>query len=386
MKALHVLLAIVLVGCSGGSTGLASPTPPTSLEVVTPSPSATPAPLMNGLPTTFAPCAGAAKTVKRAAYNCLRDWKPQMEKYPGKVVYHFSPSITASEKAAIREATEFALVRAEGYINTAGFAPEFHLFYNMDDWKACQKLLKSWRGTAEEPLAWEELCTLQGRGGRTLGSSIPKSLGVAISTPRATAQASDFSFHTYQVLPAEIVATMIFAVGETRLRRQASVIYVAPLWVEYAASMAAGRAAGIQLRGDSLTRYDLTQLPAPGRVTWQPTVSDPRFGPWPATDWASLSSENPWQYSIMDRASQFMTAMFGPDWIQQTLYPIMLKYSARRAMFNNDFTADQVTAAFREEANAVAQEIWGGTWGELEALIDAYATREFKSLGLTGLE
>ena len=385
MKALHVFLALTLIGCSGSSTGLASPTQSVSPVVETPSPSSTPAPLMNGLPTTFAPCAGNARTVKRAAYNCLRDWKPAMETYPGKVVYHFSPSITASEKAAIREATEFALVRAEGYITTAGFAPEFHLFYNMDDWKACKKLLKSWAGTADNTWLYAgegvagsgALCSPNGFGGRGIDPSLPGTAVAAMSTPRNHEVFGDwvFPYYTYRVLPHEVVSSMPFAIGESRLGSVWAGLNVAPRWIGYAASRAAWQSAGIQLLNDDLEDFHNGLLPQPGAATWQPTVSDPRFGPVPE-DFQGLMSETPWVYAVMDLASQYMTAMFGPDWIQKVLFPIMV---SEETHVNN-------ITAFRLEADRVAQRLWGGKWSELESAVDDYVLSEFRAAGITGLE
>ena len=298
-----------------------------------------------------------------------------MEKYPGKVVYHFSPSITASEKAAIREATEFALVRAEGYINTAGFAPEFHLFYNMDDWEACEALLKSWSGTADVEWLYAgdfALCSPNGFGGNGIGSLLPGTTAAAISTPRNHENfwEGTFAYYTYRVLPHEVVSAMPYA---SRLGPVA--LNVAPRWIMYAASRAPWQAAGIQLLGDSLEDYHDDVIPQPGAATWQPTVSDARFGPWPE-DLQSLMSETPWFYAVVDLASQYMTAMFGPDWIQKTLFPIMIR---------EDTGVDTINA-FRREADRVAQRIWGGRWSDLESAVDEYVITEFRAAGITGLD
>ena len=321
---------------------------------------------MDGLPTTFASCAGSAKSVKRAAYNCLRDWKPAMETYPGKVVYHFSPSITAAEKRAIREAAEFALVRAEGYVAALGYAPEFHVFYNMDDASECRKLLKSWPGTANIVWIYQQggMCASDGFGGNGIGSSIPGTTSAGISTPRNHEVYSDwvFPFYTYQVLPHEIVS----AFPDGRLF---------PHWVWYAASRAAWQAAGIQILGDDLGAYHRGLLPEAGKATWQPTVKDPRFGPGPALDWETLSDEIPWQYAVMDLGSQYVTAMFGPDWIQKVLYPVMLAESNSNP-----------NATFRAAADRVANQVWGGEWNDLESAVDTYVLDEFRKAGITGLE
>lgn len=391
MKALHVFLALTLIGCSGGSTGLASPTPPTFLEVETPSPSSTPAPLMNGLPTTFAPCAGNARTVKRAAYNCLRDWKPTMETYPGKVVYHFSPSITSDEKAAIREVTEFVLARAADYIELVGFAPEFHLFYNMDSPKVCKQQYQSWAGTMNKSWLWENgQCKSRGWGGNGIGSDIPQTTSAGVSIPRSdprtvnrfgpSGEWSNFDFYTYWVLPAEARYGFIGSYSEFRFADQSTYLRALPYWITYISGTTMGNAAGIQMLNSSLEQYAVTTLSWRAlngeRATWQPSVADPRFGPGSQIDLVSLEEEIPWRYDVQFLATQYITAMFGPEWIDQVLIPSLL--SEPGSLDDAD--------AFRDKADRVAAKVWGGTWGEFEAAIDEYVIAELKALGVTGLK
>ena len=120
MKILRVLFVLLLAGCGGATAPAPSPTASPVAEVSpTPSPVV---PLMDGFPTGFAPCAGNAETVKQAAYNCLRDWKPERGEYQGEVVYHFSPSLSPSRQAKIKEVTMFTLSRTEGFVEYMGFS------------------------------------------------------------------------------------------------------------------------------------------------------------------------------------------------------------------------------------------------------------------------
>ncbi len=348
-------------------------------------------PIMQGLPTSYATCAGEATSVKEAAYNCLRDWKPKMEKYPGKVVYHFSPSITASEKASIKEVTEFVLTRADPYIELAGYAPEFHVFYNMDSPKSCRRLYQSWAGTKNKSWLWERSgyqCSQGGWGGNGVGSDIPQTTSAGVSIPRSDPKSdqrfgpsgewSNFEFYTYWVLAAEERYGFHGTASEVRYKNQIAYLDAFPYWVGYISGTAMGNASGIQLLNASLEQYHQVFVGSlSGRqATWQPTVTDRRFGPGAQIDLPGLEAEVPWRYDIQFLATQYVTAMFGPEWVDRVLIPSLMREEGPL----NDYDA------FQQKADRVAKMIWGGTWGEFEAAIDEYVISELKALGVKGLK
>jgi hypothetical protein len=346
---------------------------------------------LSTFPTVFAECAGDAPTVKEAAYRCLRDWKPSMSTYPGKVVYHYDPSLTAEKAAQIREATQFALTRTGGFLKMMDTVPEFHMFVHTDNEQGCLARFRSWKGTRKLTWIFEEkrgFC--KGNGGNGVGSAIP---GTTSAQQKIyPGQGNDWESSIYYIMPHEILSSFFGVSAEKKLGSQAASLEVGQLWVFYLGSRAAWQASGIQLQGDSLDEYHQGLLPAPGPATWKPTVRDPRFCPQGASvrslrcgtfDWGSLMGEHPWNYTVIDLASQYVTAMFGPEWVQQTLWPTMVKQYVRS---NRKYPIYQARGKFRSEMNRVAMTLWGGKWSDLENAIDAYVISESKSAGVTNLE
>ena len=182
MKILRVLFVLLLAGCGGAAAPVPSPTMSPVAEVSpTPGPVV---PLMDGFPDGFAPCAGNAKTVKQAAYNCLRDWTPQRGEYQGEVVYHFSPSLSPTQQAQIKEVTMFTLSRTEGFVEFRGHSPEFHLFFNIDGKEECKRMFQSWGGTNKKTWLWDRegsLCTSDSYGGQSVGSDIRKTNSAGVN-------------------------------------------------------------------------------------------------------------------------------------------------------------------------------------------------------------
>jgi hypothetical protein len=346
---------------------------------------------LSSFPSTFAPCAAGATTVKEAAYNCLRDWQPAMTKYPGKVVYHYDPNLPAEKISQIREATNFALTRTAGFIDFMGFAPEFHMFVHTDSEQKCLERFRSWKGTRR--LTWifdtrRGFCS--GDGGNGVGSAIP---GTTSAQQKIYSEAGNgWEFSIYNIMPHEILSSFFGVAAEKRLGSQAVSLEVGQMWVFYLGSRAAWQASGIQLEGDTLEEYHQGLLPAPRAATWQPTLRDPRFCPQGSSmratrcgsfDWSGLMAEHPWNYAVMDLGSQYVTAMFGPEWVQRKLWPAMVKEYARS---NRAYPIYQARGKFRAEMNRVAKQLWGGQWSDLEDAIDQYVVSESKAAGVTGLD
>lgn len=339
-------------------------------------------------PTGYAPCAGDAQSIKEAAYECLSTWKPAMKSYPSKVVYHFSPSLRAEQRTEITKATEFTLTRTQGFLDFMGQAPRFHLFFNIDGQKECERMAKSWKGTKTSNWIWERgVCSTDNNGGQSTGSSIRRtgSAMVNVSADRA-------DWWIYHGMPHEVLVDFFGSSVEQILGSKPVALEVGQMWVFYLASRAAWQASGIQFLGESLEEYHSSLLPSGGSATWQPTVRDPRFCPQGnsiratrcgAFDWSSLMAEHPWNYAVMDLASEFVTATFGPEWVQRTLWPAMVREYARG---NGKYPIYQARGNFRAEMNNVAKRLWGGKWIDLENAIDRYVVSEFKLAGVTGLE
>ena len=353
---------------------------------------------LSAFPAGFASCAGSAMTVKEAAYNCLKNWRPAMSRYPGKVIFHFSPSLTQGEKDKIKEMTYFTLLRTKGFINFMGDAPDFHLFFNIDGKKQCKKMVKSWRGTRTLSWIWERgVCSRDYYGGQSTGSSIKGTSSAVINVlPASSFYGAEW--WTYYGMPHEIMVDFFGPSVEKKLGSKTVGLEVGQRWVHYLASRAAWQAASIQgldLELESCatpTRYcgyHNNLVVGGGAATWRPSVSDPRFCPDGNSkrarrcgkfDWVSLSTERPYQYQVMDLASQFVTATFGPEWVQRTLWPAMVREYARA---NLKYPMYKARGNFRLEMDRVAKALWGGLWSDFETAIDAYVVSALESKGMT---
>ena len=394
----RVLLVLLLAGC-GGAT---APAPSSTVSPVAPAPSPTVSPiaevsptpspvvpLMDGFPTGFAPCAGNAETVKQAAYNCLRDWKPQRGEYQGEVVYHFSPSLSPSRQAKIKEVTMFTLSRTEGFVEYMGFSPEFHLFFNIDGKEECKRMFQSWEGTKNKTWIWDRegsLCTSDSYGGQSVGSDIRKTNSAGVNI-----QGDGIDWWIYHGMPHEILVSFFGVGSESVTGNQWRSLEIGQLWVHYLASRAAWQASGIQLLSETLDQYHDGLLPGPGKASWQPSVADPRFCPQPGTDmamrcgkfdWGSLMAEEPNNYALIDLASQYVTAKFGPEWVQRQLWPTEIRYLW--PVMKQGYVDG--SGDFRPAIDRVAYRLWGGKWSDLETAIDAYAVSEWRKHGWTGLK
>ena len=387
MKMFRVLLVLLLAGCGGATAPVPSPTVSPVAEISpTPSPVV---PLMDGFPTGFAPCAGNAKTVKQAAYNCLRDWKPERGEYQGEVVYHFSPSLSPSRQAKIKEVTMFTLSRTEGFVEYMGFSPEFHLFFNIDGKEECKRMFQSWEGTKNKTWLWDRegsLCTSDSHGGQSVGSDIRKTNSAGVNI-----QGDGIDWWIYHGMPHEILVSFFGVGSESVTGNQWRSLEIGQLWVHYLASRAAWQASGIQLLSETLDQYHDGLLPGPGKASWQPSVADPRFCPQPGSDmamrcgkfdWGGLMAEEPNNYALIDLASQYVTAKFGPEWVQRQLWPTEIRYLW--PVMKQSYVDG--SGDFRPAIDRVAYKLWGGKWSDLETAIDAYAVSEWRKHGWTGLK
>ncbi|MFM8279517.1 MAG: hypothetical protein ACKN9R_04140, partial [Candidatus Limnocylindrus sp.] len=200
---------------------------------------------------------------------------------------------------------------------------------------------------------------------------------------------------TYYGMPHEIMVDFFGISVERRLGSKFVALEVGQLWVQYLASRAAWQAASIQGLGLDLegcatqlqTRYcgyhnNIRNWAGLPWATWKPTVADPRFCPQGDSlrarrcgkfDWESLLNEVPYQYTIMDLASQFVTAKFGPEWVQRILWPAMVREYEKS---NSRYPMYKARGNFRIEMDRVAAKLWGGRWSDLETAIDTYVVSE----------
>jgi hypothetical protein len=201
-------------------------------------------------------------------------------------------------------------------------------------------------------------------------------------------------------MPHEIMVDFFGPSVEKKLGSKTVGLEVGQRWVHYLASRAAWQAASIQgldLELESCATPTTTRycgyhdnlVVVGGAATWRPSVSDPRFCPDGNSkrarrcgkfDWVSLSTERPYQYQVMDLASQFVTATFGPEWVQRTLWPAMVREYARA---NLKYPMYKARGNFRLEMDRVAKALWGGLWSDFETAIDAYVVSALESKGMT---
>jgi len=391
MKVFRVLLVLLLAGCGGATAPAPSPTVSPVAEVSpTPSPIV---PLMDGFPTGFAPCAGNAKTVKQAAYNCLRDWKPGPHP-PATLVYHFSPSVSTRMQNKVKQAAEFTLDYATPTLKLLGYAPTYHIFVNGEGVESaagrawCKQAALSYAGTATQDWLWNSpqqsgACTKEGGGGRGNPSTIPGHATAWITKgPDGWSNGEDF--WAFEVLPGELWAVQA-QYFETIVPDAPGVNEVQQRWVQYLAFVA-GRAAGVQLLGRDVEALSALNYEQNGReraVTWQPTYhgwlcpesASPRAQSCGvAQDLPAAEAAIPSNYTLYNYAREYVLAKFGPAWIQEQLWPAL---AAEYGGQNSDYY---------EEMDRVAYRLWGGTWSDIEEALDTYLLAELKAEGFTGLK
>ena len=392
MKMFRVLLVLLLAGCGGATAPAPSPTASPVAEV---SPTPTPVvPLMDGFPTDFAPCAGKAKTVKQAAYNCLRDWKPGPHP-PATLVYHFSPSVSTRMQNKVKQAAEFTLDYATPTLKLLDYEPTYHIFVNGEGVESaagrawCKQAALSYAGTATQDWLWNSpqqsgACTKEGGGGRGNPSTIPGHFtGWITKGPHGWSGGEDF--WVFEVLPWEMwgVQAQYF---ETIVPEAPGVNEVQQRWVQYLGA-AVGGAAGVQLLGQDVearhARIWEHEYWGNRAVTWQPTyhgwlcpeITNPRAQSCGVKqDIRGAEVEIPWNYTLYNYAREYVLAKFGPAWIQEQLWPAL---AAEYGGENNDYY---------EEMDRVAYRLWGGTWSDIEEALDTYLISELKAEGFTGLK
>jgi hypothetical protein len=350
-------------------------------------------PLMSDFPTGFAPCAGNAETVKQAAYNCLRDWKPGPHP-PATLVYHFSPSVSTQMQNKVKQAAEFTLDYATPTLKLLGYAPTYHIFVNGEGVESaagrawCKQAALSYAGTATQDWLWNSpqqsgACTKEGVGGRGNPSTIPGHATAWITKgPDGWSNGEDF--WAFEVLPGELWAVQ-GQYFETIVPDAPGVNEVQQRWVQYLAFVA-GRAAGVQLLGRDVEALSALNYEQNGReraVTWQPTYhgwlcpesASPRARSCGVVqDLPAAEAAIPWNYTLYNYAREYVLAKFGPAWIQEQLWPAL---AAEYGGQNSDYY---------EEMDRVAYRLWGGTWSDIEEALDTYLISELKAEGFTGLK
>ena len=394
MKMFRVLLVLLLAGCGGATAPAPSPTVSPVAEV---SPTPTPVvPLMDGFPTGFAPCAGNAKTVKQAAYNCLRDWKPGPHP-PATLVYHFSPSVNTQMQNKVKQAAEFTLDYATPTLKLLGYAPTYHIFVNGEGVESaagrawCKQAALSYAGTATQDWIWNRPeqssgpCTTAGAGGRGIPSTIPGHAAAWIT--KGPYGWGNEDFWSLEVLPAEISHSIHGQLFGAMVPEFASgVQQVVQRWVQYLGPSALSQANGVRQLGQDVKAVSALIYEQNGReraVTWQPTyhgwlcpeITNPRAQSCGAVqDVPAAQAALPWNYTLYNYAREYVLAKFGPAWIQEQLWPAL---AAEYGGQNSDYY---------EEMDRVAYRLWGGTWGDIEEALDTYLISELKAEGFTGLK
>lgn len=390
MKVLHLLIALVITGCSISPTALDSPTPPAFLVVESPSPSPTKSPLLEEFPATFAACAGKAKTVRRAAFKCLRDWEPSQH-LPVDVEYHFSRSVSAAYQEKTRNAIAFALGRLAPILRRTAPNPNLHVFVIHDGAKTCKRMAQAWEGTRNQTWMWDtkfRLCNAEGEGdprqasGHGVGTDLGNTGSAWTRVPPARGDEGVW------IVLGEAVHELVALSVEKYVGSSSMYSSLNQRWLFYATATAISSAYNIQVEGAGIDSFNVLEITA-GEATWQPTFKDENFCPgWVpyvgATKYSNscslepdielLMSQVPWNYTLYGRAMEYLVAYFGPEWIQETYYPVL--YDEYPGQNGN----------FRETHDRVARRIWGGTWSELEERMDAYLLDELKRGGVTGLE
>ena len=392
MKMFRVLLVLLLAGCGGATAPAPSPTASPVAEV---SPTPTPVvPLMDGFPTGFAPCAGNAETVKQAAYNCLRDWKPGPHP-PATLVYHFSPSVSTRMQNKVKKAAEFTLDYATPTLKLLGYAPTYHIFVNGEGVESaagrawCKQEALSYAGTATQDWLWNSpqqsgACTKEGGGGRGNPSTIPGHKTAWITAgPDGWSNGEDF--WAIEVLPWELWGVQAQYFETIVPEFWWGVHGVEQRWVLYLGA-AVGGAAGVQLLGQDVNAVHARILEHHGgnrAVTWQPTyhgwlcpeITNPRAQSCGAVhDLPAAEAAIPWNYTLYGYAREYVLAKFGPAWLQEQLWPAL---AAEYGGENSDYY---------EEMDRVAYRLWGGTWSDIEEALDTYLISELKAEGFTGLK
>jgi hypothetical protein len=348
---------------------------------------------MNGFPTGFALCAGNAKTVKQAAYNCLRDWKPGPHP-PATLVYHFSPSVSTKMQNNVKKAAEFTLDYATPTLKLLGYAPTYHIFVNGEGVESaagrawCKQAALSYAGTATQEWLWARpqsrgACTKEGGGGRANPSTIPGHATAWITAGQDGWNGGE-DFWSLEVLPNELMGAMPQQYFDTVVPEAPGINEWTQRWVQYLG--VAGLVIAVQLLGQDAEAVHPRSLGHHGdnrAVTWQPTYhgwlcpesDSPRAQSCGvAQDLPAAEAAIPWNYGVYAYAKEYVLAKFGPAWIQEQLWP------ALAAEYGGE------NSVYYEEMDRVAYRLWGGTWSDIEEALDTYLISELKAEGFTGLK
>jgi hypothetical protein len=350
---------------------------------------------MDGFPTGFAPCAGNAKTVQRAAYNCFQNWKPGPQP-PATLVYHFSPSVSTKMQNNVKRALEFTLDYSAPLLKLLSYEPTYHIFVNEEGVESaagrawCKREVLSYAGTATQDWLWNSpqqsgVCTKEGGGGRGNPSTIPGHAAAWIT--KGPYGWGNEDFWSLEVLPAELSHSIHGQLFGAMVPEFAwGVQEVVQRWVQYLGPTALSQANGIRQLGQDVKAVSALIYEQNGReraVTWQPTyhgwlcpeITNPRAQSCGAVhDLPAAEAAIPWNYTLYGYAAQYVVAMFGTDWVGQSLWP------ALAAEYGGE------NSVYYEDMDRVAYRLWGGTWSDIEEALDTYLLAELKAEGFTGLK
>lgn len=397
MKLIHLLLSLALIGCSTGSTGVASPTTQVLPEVGKPNPSPTLASLMNGLPTKFAPCAGKAISLQSAVVSCIKQWKPQdsLEIQPQ---LHFHPFVPKAARTKIRKAISLASQSIVGLLPAGISAMTVHVVLAQNRNRAyCDQVAKQYLAGTGNDWIWErgaaddagflDQWVSDGCGrvddGMVATTSVPGLTSAWLFTDWTNLSKYDGSEGG---ISDAFIASIHAQAAKHYAYKVAEVdsFYLLPAYLAPYLNTANSLYLRFRTTGkDGLEQVIRSTLPKTSyhKSRWDGTFADDRFCPQKGISFSEscwgdgrefsgdqLYRDYPDVYLFNTVAFNYITAYFGVDWMANVFWPILLEsYEVNHSNFD-------------EVYDRVAQRIWGGSWSDLEKVLDQELRKELKRI------
>lgn len=399
MRALRFALALILAGCAGSSISLSSPTPSASLNGDQLSPAPDPRPLMQGLPTAYAACAGNAKTLSSATTSCIAQWEPQ-----GGVaidaIFHFHPLVPKASRTRIREAISSASKSIVGLLPIGISKMTVHVVLAQNRSREfCDEVAKKylsgtgndwiWQRGAPDDAGFLDQWISDGCGrvddGMIATTTFPELTSAWLFTDWTdSSKSSGAEGWISRVFIGSIHAQA--AKQYAAQRAKADSFYLLPMYLVPYLEIANAMYWEYRSKGSSILKKIITSTSPKtsyhNKGGWVATFSDDRFCPQKGIDFSNscwsvgrewsgdeLYREYPDVYFFNTVAFKYITAYLGMDWMRDQFWPTLL----------DQYKQNQVS--FDDAYDQVAQQLWGGTWSELETALDQQLREELERAG-----
>ena len=343
---------------------------------------------MDAFPATFNPCADDEDSIMSAAIRCVEQpWGRAMMNV--EVTYHIHPSTPKTIEEDTKSIVAHTLLHAGQFsdLYKSDKPLKLHVVITNGDRQYCEQIAKS---LGDQYLSWmwdprrEDGCSQSG-GGQGIGTDLDNVTSAWWYDSWTSMQPEQRK--SFQALFSTEVGHAIQNNIGQRYGAWSSFLGLQQAWLGYAWPWINGFSYSVSSWGSKRAasywkRWGLSS----GLATWKPSFSDQRWCPQPGTPFAAtcgkysidqdggINGEYPNNYHLIAQMVPFLVARFGPDWIQESFWPIFVA------------EYDGVMGNFYDTYDRIAQRIWNGDWADLENALDNHVLRQLKQAGIMGLE